>query len=103
MTQLKAHDWTRATITGLRLNKEIENSLTACQNLDGDLARIEAWGEIFTDPARLSKTVLKNWALHQWGINKAQNQLSQDWEACDFFDAGVDTADILVLLIGPVP
>ena len=71
--------------------------------MDGDLARIEAWGEIFTEPAKLSETVMKNWVLHQWGINKAQNHLDADWAACDFYDAGKDTADILVLLIGPVP
>jgi len=41
--------------------------------LDGDIARIEAWGEIFTDPVRLSETVMKNWVLHKWGINKAED------------------------------
>jgi hypothetical protein len=62
--ELKAHDWVHASITGFRLNNEIENALTACQNLDGDIARIEAWGDIFTDPLRLSETVMKNWVLH---------------------------------------
>jgi len=103
LDELKAEDWVQATKTGFRLNNEVQHALDTCQNLDGDIARIEAWGEIFTDPVRLSETVTKNWFLHRWGINKAQDQLNEDWAACDFFGSGIDTADILVLLVGPVP
>lgn len=100
--ELKENDWVHASIIGFKLNNEIESALSTCQDLDGDIASIEAWGEIFTEPVTLSETVTKNYVLHHFGITKTEDQLSADWDAGDYFSAGADTAHILTLLIGPV-
>lgn len=71
--------------------------------MDDDFARIEEWALIFTNPVELTKTVTKNWLLHQRGIKKDIEQEKIDWAAGNYFSAGVDTADALVKLIGPVP
>jgi len=38
--------------------------MTTCQGMDDDIAAIQAWAQIFTQPTLLSKTVAKNWLLH---------------------------------------
>jgi len=70
--------------------------------MDEDLARIDAWAEIFTNPKELTVTVSKNWILHKRGIKKDIAQEKVDWAAGSYFNAGIDTADALVKLIGPV-
>jgi len=70
--------------------------------MDDDFAEIEAWAQIFTEPVQLTETVTKNWLLHKRGIKKDIEQEKVDWAAGNYFSAGVDTADALVKLIGPV-
>jgi len=71
--------------------------------MDDDFRRIGEWAEIFKEPKRLSETVAKNWVLHRHGIKKDIKQEKEDWYNHRWFEAGVDTADALVKLIGPVP
>jgi hypothetical protein len=84
------------------LKADIKDATTKCTGMDEDIARIEAWAEIFTNPKELTVTVTKNWLLHKRGIKKDIAQEKVDWAAGDYFSAGVDTADALVKLIGPV-
>jgi len=84
------------------LKADMHDAMTKCTGMDEDMARIEAWAEIFTNPKELTVTVLKNWLLHKRGIKKDITQEKVDWAAGDYFSAGVDTADALVKLIGPV-
>ena len=84
------------------LKTDLKAATTSCTGMDEDIARIEAWGEIFTNPKELTVTVSKNWLLHKRGIEKDIAQEKVDWAAGDYFSAGVDTADALVKLIGPV-
>ena len=74
----------------------------SCTGMDDDFAAIEAWAEIFTEPVKLSETVTKNWLLHKRGIKKDTEQAKADWAAGAYFNSGVDTADALVKLIGPI-
>ena len=70
--------------------------------MDEDFAAIEAWAQIFTEPVQLTETVTKNWLLHKRGIKKDTEQAKLDWDNGLYFNYGVDTADALVKLIGPV-
>lgn len=81
----------------------LDDALHDCTTLDGDIARIKAWGEIFTEPVELAETVGKHWLLHKRHIKKEIAQEQLDWSNGDYFNAGADTADILVSLVGPVP
>lgn len=40
------------------------SALHTCEGMHEDIAEIEAWAKIFTEPVTLSKTVAKNWIFH---------------------------------------
>lgn len=82
---------------------EVGSAMTTCQGMDDDIAAIEAWAQIFTEPATLSKTVAKHWLFHGDEIKADLAKEQADWSAGNYFDAGKDTADALVLAVGPVP
>ena len=81
---------------------EVGSSMTTCEGMDEDIAAIEAWAKIFTQPAELSKTVAKNWVFHGRKIKKDIASEEADWSAGKYFQAGQDTADALVLAVGPI-
>merc|ERR1711998_460501 len=74
-----------------------------CKSMQGDLTRIEKWGEIFKDPKKLMTTltenVLKNWSKIQADITK----IPTDFTKSNYKGAGQDIADIMVQALGPVP
>ena len=47
---------------------QFPQALSTCEGMGGDIAEIEAWAQIFTDPARLTADVTKRWLLHKKGI-----------------------------------
>ena len=82
---------------------EVGSAMTTCKGMDDDIAAIEAWAKIFTEPATLSKTVAKHWLFHGSEIKADLAKEQADWSTANYFDAGKDTADALVLAVGPVP
>ena len=96
-------NWIKAIDDNAKFATALDDALHTCTDLDDDLARIQAWGEIFTEPVQLTETVTKNWILHKRHIKKEWAQEQLDWANGDYFNAGVDTADCLVSLVGPVP
>jgi hypothetical protein len=102
LADLKNMDVVQAYKHVQALKTDLKDATTKCTGMDEDLARIEAWAEIFTNPKELTITVSKNWLLHKRGIEKDIAQEKVDWAAGNYFSAGVDTADALVKLIGPV-
>ena len=81
---------------------EVGSAMTTCQGMDDDIAAIEQWATIFTDPARLAKTVSKHWLFHGSEIKADIAKEEADWSAANYFQAGVDTADALTLAVGPI-
>jgi len=67
-----------------------------------DITAIEAWAQIFTDPARLSATIAKHYAFHKGEINADIATLEADWDATNYFKAGDDLADLMTVAIGPI-
>jgi len=102
LADLKKIDVVNAYKDKNALMRDLKDATTKCTGMDEDIARIEAWAEIFTNPKELTVTVSKNWLLHKRGIEKDIAQEKVDWSNGDYFAAGVDTADALVKLIGPV-
>merc|ERR1712242_645193 len=78
-------DWFKAIRDAGTAWNEIGSAMTTCQGMDEDVAAIEEWATIFTEPTKLSKTVGKNWLLHGRTIK-----------------AGVDTAMALTEAVGPI-
>ena len=48
----------------------LPEAVSGCDNLGEDIDAIKEWAEIFSDPARLGKTVSKNWIFHGVEIKK---------------------------------
>lgn len=67
-----------------------------------DFAAIEAWAQIFTEPAELAETVAKRWVLHRKTIKKDIANEEADWSAGNYFQAGIDTAMALTEAVGPI-
>ena len=104
LADLEAGDFVKASKTGYKFRNDLSTDLALCQGdaLHDDFAAIDAWADIFTEPVKLSETVAKNWLLHKRGIKKDISAEEADWAAANYFNAGVDTADALVKLLGPV-
>jgi len=104
LADLEAENWVHAIVDYTNFSTQLKDSVHNCSGaaLEEDFAAIAAWAEIFTEPTKLAETVTKNWLLHKRGIKKDIEQEQLDWAAGNYFDAGVDTADALVKLIGPV-
>lgn len=67
-----------------------------------DILALEDWASIWTDPLRLSTTVTKNYLIHKRGIHSLIKAEGEDWANDEWFQGGVDVADIFIKIIGPV-
>ena len=80
--------------------QELPQDLADCQDMQSDIQRIENWAKIFSHPTQLVATLTKN-LLANWSQVFADVQKTEtDWNAADYYDAGDDIADILVLSLG---
>ena len=90
------------TVIG-KLIQELPVDLKDCQGMESDIARIEKWGEIFTDPTQLMQTVVQNLLTNYGAIFGDITKTSGDIAKADYYTAGEDIADVLVLTLGAVP
>ena len=70
--------------------------------MDDDIAAIEQWAQIFTNPTELAATVTKHYLLHKKEITTDISTLESDWEAQSYFQAGDDLAALLTAAVGPI-
>ena len=77
----------------------IKPALSNCQNMDGDIAAIEAWAKGFEDIGHLTKEVTKNWLLHKKKVKADIAQEETDWASKDYFGAGKETAYAIDILV----
>ena len=71
--------------------------------MQGDIDRIEKWAQIFTDPTRLVETLAVNILTNFSKIMKDITSETDDFNAQNYYKAGSDIADIMVLSLGAVP
>ena len=94
-------------ISGVELVGQIIQELPAdlgdCQGMKDDVARIEAWAAIFSDPTKLVKTLLTNVIANIGGVTADASAIVSDFKAASYYKSGDDIADLLVLALGPVP
>lgn len=76
--------------------------LKTCEGMGDDLHAIEEWGAIFKQPEKLTTTVSKNYLLHRKAINSDIASLKSDWAAKEYFKSGVDAANLINVVIGPI-
>lgn len=76
-------------------------ALTTCKDMDEDIAKIEAWAQIWTHPAHLLERVGKNWILYHFQLHHDMKAISADWKNGDYFMSGEDTGDFLSKIFTP--
>ena len=82
--------------------EDAKADLATCENMQDDIAAVENWAKIFTQPVTLAETMAKNWIKHNSVIEADIKSMELDWEASSFFHSGIDVADAMTMLIGPV-
>lgn len=102
LKDISAHSTFHALRDGKKLRKDLGEALSTCEGMDDDIARIDSWATIFTKPVQLSETITKNWLVHSFGFGRKVQAEVDSWADGNYFQAGQDTADALVLMLGPV-
>ena len=86
-----------------KLIQELPTDLQDCQAIQGDLTRIENWASIFSDPSKLVETVTTNLIKNFSKITADITKTSTDIAGAQYYNAGEDIADVMVLTLGAVP
>jgi len=105
INDIKAGGWnndTQAALEFALVILQIPQALHACESMQDDIAAIESWAQIFTNPAQLAATVSKNMVFHKSAISSDMTALTTDWDAGEYVSAGEDLAQLMIDLIGPI-
>lgn len=70
--------------------------------MSDDVAAIESWAQIFTNPTELAKTLSKHYLFHKDQIKTDISALEADWDNAFYFKSGTDLADLMTLAVGPI-
>jgi hypothetical protein len=92
LADIKSGDWFKGIAAVRKIVNEFPTTVTTCKNMDDDLARIQAWANIFTEPEHLFKEASKNYLLHRKTIHDDIASEQAHWAAGQYFNAGIDTA-----------
>ena len=87
----------------MQIVQELPSDLKNCESMQGDLNRIVAWANQFSNPQVFIETVTKNVLTHFATITTDINKATSDFTDAKFYDAGSDVADVLVQTLGQVP
>lgn len=79
----------------------VREATSACEDMNGDWLAIWSWGMQIADPIGLSIRASHAWLTHHDEFKRDVALEHADYHAGNYFKAGVDTADICVLLAGP--
>ena len=82
--------------------KEVPSDLADCEGMSDDLAKLEAWAAIFTNPAKLVSTLTKNLLANWKQVSADITTTNSDWGNAKYYEAGQDVADVIILSVGPI-
>ena len=85
-----------------KIISELPTDLSECSAIQGDVTKIENWAKIFAHPAELVKQVTENLIMNWATVFGDVSKVESDWTSSNFYNAGDDIADILVLTVGKV-
>ena len=86
-----------------KIIQDLPNDFKDCDSMQGDLKRIEKWGEVFKNPVALIQLLTTNVIKNFSKITQDISSIPTDFNNHQFKNAGEDIADIMVQSIGPVP
>lgn len=99
LADIKAGHYIKGAQDIYKVVQEFSPALANCKNMGDDIAKIEAWAEVFTHPGTLTKELSKNWLLHHKKVKADIAQEKTDWSAKKYFDAGKDTGAAIEILV----
>ena len=83
--------------------QNLPNDLADCKDMQGDVSRIEKWGEIFAHPSQLISTITQQVLMHYQDIMKDVGEISSDFSSKSWNAAGNAIGDLLIQILGKVP
>ena len=87
----------------MRIVEELPADLGECKDMQSDLDKIEAWIAAFTNIQHLIETLTTNLVKNFIDIETDIVKCSEDISVGDMYTAGMDIADLMVKVLGPVP
>ena len=82
--------------------EELPQDLQDCEAIEDDVKKIENWAKIFANPVTLVTTLTKNLLANWKEVSSEVSQVSTDYAAEKYYNAGEDVADVVVLAVGPI-
>ena len=82
--------------------QELPRDLDDCKSIQGDIEKIENWAKIFTNPVALVMTLTKNLLANWKDVQADVSKVTTDWNNEDYYNAGEDVADTVILAVGPI-
>ena len=83
---------------------ELPTDLAECKDMQGDLTRISSWFTgLIKDPLALVQLVTTNIIKNFPKVTADITGISTDITKADYYSAGTDVSDIVVLTLGAIP
>ena len=86
-----------------QLLSTVDADISDCKGMQDDANRIQKWSAIFSNPSQLTQTFLQNALAKMTGLKAGIAQIPTFVSKDDFKDLGMDIADIMTKILGPVP
>jgi len=78
---------------------ELPEALNDCKNMTTDIAKIEEWALVFTEPYALMQETVTNYMANGTDIMANLAKEKHDWAAGNYYEAGLDSAKVMNYLI----
>ena len=83
---------------------ELPEDFKDCEAVQGDFTKISTWAKgLAADPAKTASMIATNVIKNFSGILDDINKSSSDISTGDYYTAGTDIADVVVLVVGAIP
>ena len=70
------------------LVNDFPEALSNCKNMSQDIAAIEDWAAVFTEPQALMQQIFNNYMSHSGDIMASISKEKADWAAGEYYKAG---------------
>jgi len=93
------NDITQGVLQLIIVALQLPQELHTCENMQDDISAIESWANNFTDVSSLVPKLTKHFLLHKKAIFADIDTLKADMAAEEYFQVGVEAADIVTILL----
>ncbi len=76
--------------------------MTDCKSTSEDIAAIESWATVFTDPSALPGLVKTNVTHNLIKLTRDLNKAKNDWKDEEYYTFGTQLGEMLVIATQPI-